>query len=183
MTLEQTESARALAFDMLAKAAIPLREEEKDEIETTDFGLGDFARQGACIATLVATERYAVKAIALQPGQTLPEHWHPPIGDDPGKQETIRVAWGECLLFLDGVPSIEAARIPAGKEEVYTCRREVVLARGDQRILAPGQKHWFQGGTLGAVVYSFSSMVRDLHDGFTDPLVVRMRVTGDEASK
>ena len=120
-----------------------------------------------------ATERYAVKALTLLPGQTLPEHWHPPIGDDPGKLETVRAVWGEFLLFLDGDSSISLGCVPIGKEDACTCRHEVVLKRGDQLTLAPGQKHWFQGGSGGAVVYSFSSTVRDLQDGFTDPLVVR----------
>jgi D-lyxose ketol-isomerase len=158
---------------MLRAAGIPLREEEREGIEVADFGLGDFEREGTCIATLVATERYAAKALAFLPGQTLPEHWHPPVGDDPGKLETVRGVWGECLLVVDGPDNLSRARVPDGKEGVYTSRRETVLGPGDQVTLSPGQRHWFQGGPEGAVVYSFSSTVRDLQDGFTDPQVVR----------
>jgi D-lyxose ketol-isomerase len=47
------------------------------------------------------------------------------------------------------------------------------MAPGDQITFRPGEKHWFQGGPEGAVLYSFSSVVRDTLDGFTDPGVVR----------
>ena len=76
-------------------------------------------------------------------------------------------------FFQTGDGRLDRARIPEGKEGVYSCRNERLLQRGDQLTLAPGQKHWFQGGPEGAVVYSFSSTVRDLQDGFTDPAVVR----------
>jgi D-lyxose ketol-isomerase len=52
-------------------------------------------------------------------------------------------------------------------------RHEVVLTPGDQLVLPPGTKHWFQAGERGAVMYSFSSTVRDILDQFTDPAVVR----------
>ena len=42
------------------------------------------------------------------------------------------------------------------------------------RTFRPGEKHWFQGGPEGAVVYSFSSVVRDVLDGFTDPAIERI---------
>ena len=44
---------------------------------------------------------------------------------------------------------------------------------GDQLILTPGTKHWFQAGERGAVMYSFSTKVRDALDQFSDPLIVR----------
>ena len=171
--MAETESVLDLAFRMLTEAGIPLKPEEKSAVEMADFGLGDFERQGACIATLAATDRYSVKALVLLPGQCLPEHWHPPVGDDPGKQETVRGVWGRCLLYVDGEATLNLGRVPDGREKVYTCRHEIIVDRGNQLTLAPGQKHWFQGGPEGAVVYSFSSTVRDLQDGFTDPDIVR----------
>lgn len=182
LTDAEIRAARETAFEMFREAGVPLRDEEREEIEVADFGLGDFDREGACIATLVATERYAAKALVLLPGQTLPEHWHPAIGDDPGKLETIRCVRGVCVLGIEDregrIQSDEAeadtpTHLPAGKEHLYTCRHRMVLKPGDQLTLPPGRKHWFQGGPEGTVVYSFSSTVRDLQDGFTDPEVVR----------
>jgi D-lyxose ketol-isomerase len=174
-------SAQAEAFRLFRQAGIPLREDERAEIEVADFGLGDFECEGTCIATLIATKRYSAKALAFLPGQTLPEHWHPPVGDDPGKLETVRGVWGECLLVTEGAESLSRGRVPEGKESVYTCRNELLVGPGDQVTLPPGHKHWFQGGPEGAVVYSFSSTVRDLQDGFTDPRVVRKAVTPEES--
>ncbi len=45
---------------------------------------------------------------------------------------------------------------------------------GDQLTLRPGQKHWFQAGGDGAVIYTFSSTARDVLDGFTDSDVQRV---------
>ena len=66
--------------------------------------------------------------------------------------------------------------VPAGKERVYTVRNELPLRPGEQLSFRPGEKHWFQAGGEGAVVFSFSSVVRDALDGFTDPAVRRQTV-------
>ena len=47
------------------------------------------------------------------------------------------------------------------------------LLPGDQLILPPGTKHWFQAGPQGAVMYSFSTTVRDVLDQFSDPSIIR----------
>ena len=156
------------------RAGIRLTGEERGRIEVADFGLGAPGREGAQIFTFVQTDRYAAKIIALLPGQTLPEHWHPPVGDDPGKQETVRVAWGTLYWSCAGPPVPLRAGIPAGKEAVYTLRHEVVFGPAGSRTFQPGEKHWFQGGPDGVVVYSFSSVVRDALDGFTDPAIERI---------
>jgi hypothetical protein len=44
--------------------------------------------------TMVQMDRISVKVLALLPDQTVPEHWHPLVDDDPGKEETIRVITG-----------------------------------------------------------------------------------------
>ena len=138
-----------------------------------DFGLNHFEKVGMHLFTMVSTNRYAAKALALAPLQTEPEHWHPPIDDDPGKQETVRVAYGTLYFYLPGDGDITHGYIPEGKESVFTCRKEFVMKPGDQLTLEPGTKHWFQAGEEGAVMYSFSTCVRDALDGFTDPEVVR----------
>jgi len=142
-------------------------------VDVADFGLSNQRVEGAQILTLYATSRTSAKVIVLLPHQTLPEHWHPPVGDDPGKEETVRTFWGTLLVYLAGEPSLERGRIVPGKEGVYTLRRELALEPGDQLSLDPGEKHWFQAGADGAVFFSFSSVVRDVLDGFTDPAIVR----------
>ena len=58
-------------------------------------------------------------------------------------------------------------------------RNEVVLHPGEQLILPPGTKHWFQAGKKGAVMYSFSTKVRDTLDQFSDTGIVRGTVIVD----
>lgn len=172
-TARQKETARERAARMIRAAGVAVSSHEQQTIEVADFGLGNLLAEGAQILTLVQTTRYAVKVLALLPEQTEPEHWHPPIGDDPGKQETVRVLNGTLRFYTEGDDSLVEGRIPHGKEQVYTCRNEYIMQPGDQLTLDPGARHWFQAGANGCVLFSFSSVVRDSMDGFTDPAVVR----------
>jgi D-lyxose ketol-isomerase len=173
ITRSQLRVLQGRAFELFRGAGVTLADRERDGIEVADFGLGTPESEGAQIFTFVQTDRYAAKVIGLFPGQTLPEHWHPPVGADPGKQETVRVAWGRLYVFTDGPDTLRHGRIVARKAGVYTSRRESVLDPADTRSLKPGEKHWFQGGPQGAVFYSFSSVVRDALDGFSDPAIQR----------
>ena len=180
ITAEKAAAARDRAFSMFRKAGVPIREDERDSIEIADFGLGRFDEEGMHLFTIVSNRRYAAKALALAPLQTEPEHWHPPVEGDPGKQETIRVAWGTLRFYLPGPDTVEHGFVPPGREDVFTCRNETVMTMGDQLTLEPGQPHWFQAGPEGAVLYTFSSTARDVLDGFTDPAVRRITRIEDD---
>lgn len=143
-------------------------------VEVADFGLSRLDIEGAQILTLVATDRIAVKIIVLFPSQTIPEHWHPRVGEDPGKEETVRVVSGTVRFYIPGDESMREGFVPAGQEDAYTVRHELILKPGDQITLQPGTKHWFEGGEEGAVMYSFSTVARDVLDGFTDPHIERV---------
>jgi D-lyxose ketol-isomerase len=132
------------------------------------------------VFTMVNTDRIAAKILVLFPSQTEPEHWHPRVGDSPGKQETIRHIWGDLLFYVDGDHSMKKGFIVDGKENVYTLRNEMILQPGDQLTFEPYEKHWFQAGPRGAVLYSFSTTVRDGLDGFTDPAIQRITSIKDE---
>jgi len=173
------KNAQKIAVEMIQNAGIRIKEEEIDAVAVADFGLSNLEVEGGQILTFFATERVSAKVIALLPGQTLPEHWHPPVENDPGKQEIIRIIDGTAYFYIPGDDTLKFAKIPAGKEDVYTCRHEVVMKMGDQLILEPGTVHWFQAGEEGAVMYSFSTCVRDILDGFTDPNVERQTVIVD----
>ena len=179
ITKAEHRNAQRRAAAMIQEAGIRITEEEIAQIGVADFGLSKLEAEGAQILTFFSTDRVSAKVIALFPGQTLPEHWHPPVGDDLGKQEIIRVVDGTVYFCIPGKDTLKSAAIPAGKESVYTCRYEVVMKEGDQLVLEPGTKHWFQAGDDGAVMYSFSTCVRDILDGFTDPEVVRETVVTD----
>jgi D-lyxose ketol-isomerase len=180
ITKDQQKKAQEKAIRLFEKAQIPLSESEKKAIEVVDFGLSNLSVEGAQILTLVQTERISVKLLALMPNQTEPEHWHPRVGEDPGKEETVRHVYGDLLFYVGGEQTLSKGFIPEGKNSLYTCRREIQMEPGSQLTLAPGEKHWFQAGKRGAVLFSFSTVARDALDQFTDPDIVRITQIADE---
>ena len=173
ITKKEQIAAQRRAAEMIRQAGIRITDEEAAAVEVVDFGLDNLEKEGVQVLTLVQTERISVKVLALFPNQTEPEHWHPPVGDDPGKEETIRVISGKVYFYTPGEDNFKDGFLLAGKEGCYTMRHEVVLKPSDQIKLQPGEKHWFQARDEGAVMYSFSTTVRDILDQFTDPDIVR----------
>jgi D-lyxose ketol-isomerase len=173
ITNQEYRAAKQAAADLLVTSGIPLQAGELEKIEVVDFGLGNIREEGLQLLTIFETGRMAGRILVMTPGQTEPEHWHPPFGQDPGKQEVISAFWGEVRFYLPGEDTMEKGFLVAGKEHLYTMRHEKVLKPGETLVLEPGSKHWFQAGEQGAVFYSFSTKVRDASDGFTDPGVVR----------
>ena len=137
---------------MLADAGVVLS--EHDELELADFGLGRFEEIGLTLVVYENNDRYCAKELVLLPDQLCPEHRHPPVGDDPGKQETFRCRTGEVTLWVDG-------------------HGQLTLRPGDQFTIPPDTLHWFRAGAEGAVVSEFSSRSRDELDVFSDPQIVR----------
>ena len=172
---DEVDHARRRAAEMLERAGLALTLEERAHIEVADFGLGELERTGLQLVTYVNNERYCAKELVLFAHQTCPEHRHPPVGDDPGKQETFRCRSGLVRLYVEGPPSPAlGARVPAGSERHYTVFHELVLSSGEQHTIPPNTLHWFQAGPDGAVVSEFSSTSRDELDVFTDPRIVRV---------
>ena len=183
ITRSEYGDAQRRAAVILRKTGIRLREDELARIAVADFGLGAVSTSGAQILTLLDTEEIAVKLIVLFSGQTLPEHRHPPLGDYPGKAETLRCEWGEVYLYTPGPPTSDPkAEVPSNRRDTYTVWNEHELTPGEQITLPPNQLHWFQGGPQGTVVWSFSSRAVDAQDIFTDPDIQRETVIVDSAS-
>jgi D-lyxose ketol-isomerase len=173
ITRARQKSAQESAALMITRSGIRIRADEKAGIEVVDFGLGRLEEEGVQVLTLLQTGRISVKVLVLMPNQTEPEHWHPPVGDDPGKEETIRVVSGTVFFYVQGEDTLKHGFLVKGKEEYYTLRHEIILKPGDQITFQPGEKHWFQARDEGAVLFSFSSVARDAMDRFTDPDIVR----------
>ena len=180
ITKEEQRKAQAEALRLIEKAQIQLSEAEKKAIEVVDFGLSNLSVEGAQILTLVQTDRISVKLLALMPNQTEPEHWHPRVGEDLGKEETVRHLYGDLLFYVNGQATLSEGFIAEGKSSYYLCRKEIKMEPGSQLTLAPGEKHWFQAGKRGAVLFSFSTVARDTLDQFTDPNIVRITEIADE---
>jgi len=174
ITSAELESARERARVFLARTGVVLRPDEAANIEVADFGLGELETTGLELVTYVNTGRVCAKELVLFPGQTCPEHRHPPIDGEPGKEETFRCRWGTVYLYVEGsATDAPAASAPAG---VYTVHHEIVLRAGEQYTIMPDTLHWFQGGPEGAVVTEFSTRSRDEFDIFTDPAIQRATI-------
>jgi D-lyxose ketol-isomerase len=174
ITQRELEDARQYAAERLAEAGIVLTTEERDAIEVADFGLSRLEESGLQLVVYVNTDRYCAKELVLRPGQTCPEHRHPPFDGTPGKEETFRCRSGLVYLYVEGEPTPQpACEPPPG---AYTVRHEIELRPGQQHTIPPGTLHWFQAGSEGTVVTEFSSASRDELDEFTDERIARETV-------
>ncbi|ANB82685.1 MULTISPECIES: D-lyxose/D-mannose family sugar isomerase [Bacillus] len=154
------------------KAGIVLTDNEVEDIQIMDYGLGKLEETGLQLFIYVNTDRYCSKELVLFPRQTCPEHRHPPVGGEKGKQETFRCRWGKVYLYVEGEKTENPSVLPPEEDkEYYTVWHEIVLEPGGQYTIPPDTKHWFQAGEEGAVVTEMSSTSTDDHDVFTDPRI------------
>jgi len=175
LTIQEVRERQRYAIELLQKAGIVLSEEERQQIEIADFGLGQFEQTGLAVVVYVNTPRCCAKELVMWPRQTCPEHRHPPVGSDPGKEETFRCRWGKMYLYVSGAAAISPqAKPPVGREKTYTAWHEIELNPGEQYTLAPNTLHWFQSGPVGAVISEFSTHSTDENDIFTDEEIARI---------
>ena len=175
LTHDQHRHYQALAKSYLDRAGIVLTPSEAANLEIADFGLGEFESTGLALITYINTERCCAKELVLLPGQTCPQHLHPPVNGQPGKEETFRCRWGEVYLYVSGEPTPNRkTHPPTNRAHTYNVWHEIVLRPGEQYTIPPNTRHWFQAGPGGAVVSEFSSTSRDEMDEFTDPRIKRI---------
>ena len=175
LTPTSVAALRSRTADALAEAGIILTAAERAAIEIADCGLGDIEHVGLQLITYINTARCCAKELVLFPHQLFPEHRHPPVGADPGKEETFRVRRGTLLLYVDGPATPNpAATPPADRRPYLTAWHEIILHEGEQYTLQPNTNHWFQAGPHGCIVSEFSTRSTDEHDIFTDPAIIRI---------
>jgi D-lyxose ketol-isomerase len=171
----EVKRLQARAAAMLEDEGIELTPDELENIEVAEFGLGEVERTGLELVVYVNTDRYCAKELILFPGQTCPEHRHPPVEGEPGKMETFRCRSGKVWLYVEGEPTPNPkGKVPEGSEDYYTVFHEIELNPGEQYTIPPNTLHWFQAGEDGAIVSEFSSTSRDEFDYFTDPRIKRI---------
>jgi len=176
----EIEQAQSRAVEALAEAGIVLTDGERRAIEVADFGLSELEQTGLEVVVYVNTKRVCAKELVLFPGQTCPEHLHPPFAETPGKEETFRCRAGRVYLYTEGEPTHAPACHPSRADlGAYTVWHEIVLGPGDQHTIPPATLHWFQAGSEGAIVSEFSTESRDEFDVFTDPEIGRATVVGE----
>ena len=156
----------------LDKAGIAITKEEEKKIEVAEYELGCIDKVGLELVVYVNTDRCCAKELVLLPYQTCPEHRHPEINGETGKEETFRCRYGKVYLYVEGEGKDEIQAIrPEGMEEYFTCTNEIILNPGEQYTIMPNTLHWFQAGPEGAVVSEFSTKSRDEYDIYTDPRI------------
>lgn len=177
LTQDQIQDARRRAAQLLAEAGFVLTDEEHNGIEVADFGLSELDQTGLEVVVYVNTQRVCAKELVMFPGQTCPEHRHPPFDGAPGKEETFRCRSGLVYLYLEGPPAERPTCRPAKVGRgAFTVWHEVALLPGQQHTVPPNTLHWFQAGPEGAIVSEFSTHSRDDLDVFTDPDIARTTV-------
>jgi len=156
------------------KAHIALTQEEKEKIEVSDMGLNDIRNTGLQLITYVNTERVCSKEMVLLKHQTCPQHIHPTLNGQAGKEETFRCRMGKVYLYVNGEPAnAPHAVAPKGTEQYYTVWHEIELNSGEQYTMKPDTPHWFQAGDEGAVISEFSTTSHDETDIFMNPNIIR----------
>ena len=96
-----------------------MTQEEIQRIEVADFGLNDLETTGLELITYVNTSRCCAKGNGFVSTSDLPEHRHPPVGDEPGKEETFRCRWGKVYLYVEGEPVKTPAATPPKAERIH----------------------------------------------------------------
>ena len=172
LTKEVYEQSRLRAINYLERAGVVITDAEKNEIQVAEYNMNDIENIGLELVVYVNTQRCCAKELVLFPGQTCPEHRHPPVGNEQGKEETFRCRYGEVYLYL---PAEDSAALsgdaPSGYEDFFTCTKRIVLRPGEQYTIPPDTLHWFRSGPEGAVVSEFSTRSRDEFDVYTDPRI------------
>ena len=79
LSRQQLRDAQERAAAALHDASIAITPEEADRLKVADFGFGELAETGLEVVVYVNTSRVCAKEIVMFPGQTCPEHIHPPV--------------------------------------------------------------------------------------------------------
>jgi D-lyxose ketol-isomerase len=180
ITRKKQKELIAKSLKLLKKAHVAITPGEAKNIETADFGLGQPESTGLQLIIYVNSKRCCAKELILLPYQTCPQHRHPSVKGERGKEETFRCRWGKVFLYVPGKPASKpGCKPPSGNEKYYTVHHQITLTPGQQYTLPPDKWHWFQAGSEGAVVSEFSTRSLDRFDIFLDPHVQRKTIIVD----
>lgn len=157
------------AMELLRKSAVVMSDAEMSGFALEDMSLGALQTEGFGFVDILRSEKLRVTVLVLLPWQTLPEHLHPAHGEVDGKEETLRVLYGETRIYVPGPQNNPEMVIPAGKETYYTSHHEIRLRKGEQYTIPSPDPHWFQAGPDGSVNMTFQNRVDETKNVFTDP--------------
>jgi D-lyxose ketol-isomerase len=133
--------------------------------DITDFGLGDFARNGLVLVNLADEPEYCEKLMFARRGQATPCHTH------ARKKEDIICRAGELTLRLwplrpspaTALPSAFSAGIDGQPTEIRT-GEDLVLKAGSRATLVPGVWHSFWPSSPECIIGEVSTRNDDFSD-------------------
>jgi D-lyxose ketol-isomerase len=169
MTARDEKSMRQEYVDLIRRSGFPVADTEWETLEVNDFGLSNLPHEGFAFIDILRSPRLRVTLLVLLPNQSLPQHVHPPYEGEQGKEETIRVLFGQTKVYVRGEATNPEMAIPAGKDPYYTARQEFCINPGEQYTVSPNAEHWFQGGPEGSVNICFQNRVDETRNLFWDP--------------
>ena len=136
-TLDLAARQQQEAAARIRESGIHLKEEEVAGIEIADFGLNRFD-VGPRHSRLCEHRSLLRQGISHGSGQICPEHRHPPVDGQPGKEEeTFRCREGECISSCLGIKDsgekeFALAMVPEDKRDTFTMFKHYHLKAGDQ---------------------------------------------------
>lgn len=146
----------------------------KPKWDITDFGLGNFARQGLTLVNLALEPEYCEKLMYARRGQTTPCHAH------ARKKEDIICRAGELTVRVwprrpDTGTTLPAFRLAVdGEAREIASGGAVTLVAGSRVTLPPGVWHEFWSSSDECIIGEVSTANDDLHDNFfLDPAIGR----------
>lgn len=143
--------------------------------DVTDFGLGDFEKNGLVLVNLAEQPEYCEKLMYVKHNQVTPRHYH------AAKKEDIICRWGRLVIEL---PSKDAQALQVnGDWQEIPAGEHLVLSSGERITLTRGVLHAFWADSDYAVVGEVSTANDDVSDNyFENPCVGRFSaIVEDEA--
>jgi len=180
MSIITREIMMMQALDMLKKTGFFVTDKELEKASVTDFGLDNLDEEGFVLIDLLRTDFVRTNLMILMPNQTLPQHMHPAYGGTKGKEETVRVLYGQTKIYIEGEQNNLDVLIPKGKVNYYTALKEIKLEVGEQFSVPPNVKHWFQAGPDGSVNIAFQNRVNEDNNIFYDPESAGCKISNEE---
>jgi D-lyxose ketol-isomerase len=168
MTTPTDQTVLQKAIELIEKSSFQITDEERQKLAVNDFGLGRLEVEGFAFIDILRTPRVRITLLILLPNQSLPQHMHPPYEQETGKEETLRVLYGQTKVYVKGQQNNPDMVIPEGKDAYYTARHEIALSPGQSHTIDPNIEHWFQAGPEGSVNLAFQNRVDETKNLFYD---------------
>ncbi len=149
--------------------------------DVTDFGLGNFEKNGLVLVNLAEQPEYCEKLMYAFQNQWTPAHCH------AKKKEDIICRVGQLAVQVwPGLPGEcdgHSFAVPVNHQhQLFSSGDEVVLKAGERITLVPGVYHAFYPQSEFCIIGEVSTANDDLHDNFfVDPEIGRYsRIIEDE---